>query len=107
MQEMFHTVTFVHSLKCLSISFQVLGPQLFVSLSVVLGFIDVNSHMSKLSGLAWSTCCTAVDGTVRPKGGLCSDLRKHSHNTQSVETNPGEHFNFSPESCCLSCPLHV
>jgi hypothetical protein len=68
MQEMFHTVTFVHSLKCLSISFQVLGPQLFVSLSVVLGFIDVNSHMSKLSGLAWSTCCTAVDGTVRPKG---------------------------------------
>ena len=58
----------MHSVKCLSISFQALGPQLFVSLSVVSDFIVVNSHMSMLSGLAWSTCCTAVDGAVSPKG---------------------------------------
>ena len=58
----------MHLVKCLSISFQALGPQLFVSLSVVSDFIVVNSHMSMLSGLAWSTCCTAVDGAVSPKG---------------------------------------
>ena len=82
----------MHSVKCLSISFQALGPQLFVSLSVVSDFIVVNSHMSMLSGLAWSTCCTAVDGAVSPKGPVLRPQEAFSQHSIS-ETNFGQHFN--------------
>ena len=95
----------MHLVKCLSISFQALGPQLFVSLSVVSDFIVVNSHMSMLSGLAWSTCCTAVDGAVSPKGPVLRPQEAFSQH--SVNELWSTFQNFILTSCCLSCLLHV